>query len=226
MKIIYLSTSTVPSKSANSIHVMKMCQAFAKGGHDVTLITQKKAKTEFISDYEYYGVQPLFKIKKYRSLLKRGSLYITALQATLFSLKNRPDIVYGRNIFGCLLSSFLGIPTIVELHQPPEEVGIGIGKYFLKLLVSLKNLKKIVVISEALKKHISATYIRVNYFLFLKLPIILTSPEFPPVITFVAAFFGGGLKGCQMCRNGGILFVQIIPSISAVPALVVCPAFG
>lgn len=37
MKIAYLSSSEIPSRSASSVHVMKMCQAFARNGHDVTL---------------------------------------------------------------------------------------------------------------------------------------------------------------------------------------------
>lgn len=33
MKIVYLSASSIPSRTANSIHVMRMCAAFAKNGH-------------------------------------------------------------------------------------------------------------------------------------------------------------------------------------------------
>ena len=38
MKIAYLSSATVPSTSANSLQVMKMCQAFSQEGHEVHLI--------------------------------------------------------------------------------------------------------------------------------------------------------------------------------------------
>jgi len=38
MKILYLSASTFPSDSANSIQVMRMCEAFATLGHQVTLV--------------------------------------------------------------------------------------------------------------------------------------------------------------------------------------------
>lgn len=37
MKIAYLSNSITPSRTANSVHVMKRCQAFAKNGHHVIL---------------------------------------------------------------------------------------------------------------------------------------------------------------------------------------------
>jgi len=39
MKILYISKSIIPSRSANSIHVMKMCQAFSDNGHEVVLLT-------------------------------------------------------------------------------------------------------------------------------------------------------------------------------------------
>ena len=38
MKILYISKSIIPSRTANSIHVMKMCQAFADNGHEVVLL--------------------------------------------------------------------------------------------------------------------------------------------------------------------------------------------
>ena len=42
MKILYISNSIIPSKKANSIHVMKMCQAFADNGHEVILLAPDK----------------------------------------------------------------------------------------------------------------------------------------------------------------------------------------
>jgi glycosyltransferase involved in cell wall biosynthesis len=37
-RILYVSKSIIPSRTANSIHVMKMCQAFADNGHEVVLL--------------------------------------------------------------------------------------------------------------------------------------------------------------------------------------------
>ena len=42
MKILYISNSVIPSRKANSIHVMKMCQAFADNGHKVILLAPNK----------------------------------------------------------------------------------------------------------------------------------------------------------------------------------------
>ena len=67
MKILYISKSIIPSRSANSIHVMKMCQALADNGHEVTLLAPdlKYQYEKNINDiYNYYGVRKNFLIKK------------------------------------------------------------------------------------------------------------------------------------------------------------------
>ena len=67
MKIVYISNSIIPSRTANSIHVMKMCQAFADNGHEVVLLAPDRYKEyeEDIDDvYEYYGVRKNFEIRK------------------------------------------------------------------------------------------------------------------------------------------------------------------
>ena len=59
MRIAYLAPSIIPSRSANSIHVMKMCNAFSLHGHDVILIIPDSPKNEEknINDiFSFYGV--------------------------------------------------------------------------------------------------------------------------------------------------------------------------
>ena len=64
MKILYISKSTIPSRSANSIHVMKMCQALSDNGHEVVLLAPdiKKKYEHGINDvYDYYAVKKILK---------------------------------------------------------------------------------------------------------------------------------------------------------------------
>ena len=51
MKILYISKSIIPSRTANSIHVMKMCQAFADNGHEVVLLAPD-VKNHYEKDIE------------------------------------------------------------------------------------------------------------------------------------------------------------------------------
>ena len=89
MKILYISKSIIPSRTANSIHVMKMCQAFADNGHEVVLlapnIKNKVEKRCIQISYEYYGVKKNFKIKKlWHPDLKLGCYFIFIKNFFLF----------------------------------------------------------------------------------------------------------------------------------------------
>ena len=62
MKILYISKSMIPSRTANSIHVMKMCQAFSDNGHEVVLLApniKNKSETDLKDVYGYYGVKKI-----------------------------------------------------------------------------------------------------------------------------------------------------------------------
>ena len=50
MKIAYISKSFIPSRTANSIHVMKMCSALAENGHEVTLLAPNFKNVNLIYD--------------------------------------------------------------------------------------------------------------------------------------------------------------------------------
>ena len=127
---------------------MKMCQAFTDNGHEVVLLApdSKEKYEQFLGNaYEFYGVRGGFRIVK----LAVPKMRIRSLVHTLRVLKQlffiRPDLVYGRDVRGCYVSSRLGFDTIFEAHDPKRD-----DRKFHKLIKS-KNLKKLVVISQALK---------------------------------------------------------------------------
>ena len=66
MRIAYLSSAWIPSRTANSIHVMKMCQALARAGHEVVLFAPDNAKTGAPNEpdpFDYYGIERIFHIE-------------------------------------------------------------------------------------------------------------------------------------------------------------------
>jgi glycosyltransferase involved in cell wall biosynthesis len=160
MKISYISNSQIPSKTANSIHVMKMCQAFSRNGHDVTLLAPDNIDDYMDKEYDtyqYYGVSDCFDIVKQPWLKVKGRGYIYAILAAFWAKKNRTDLVYGRNLFGCLISSLLGIPVIFESHAPDWKRS-RISKMLFKQMINKKKLIKIVVITKSLKKDLIENY--------------------------------------------------------------------
>jgi glycosyltransferase involved in cell wall biosynthesis len=155
MKLVYICDSIIPSRSANSIHVMKMCQAFAQNGHKVTLIAPylKSLQEPDIRDlYTYYNVERCFQLYRIPCMNIYGRPLIFGLfQIPFFLLKYKPEIVYGRSVFGCFSSSILGIPTIFESHAPIF-YELRITQWFQRRLFDNPNFVKLVVISNALKK--------------------------------------------------------------------------
>ena len=154
MRILYISNSIIPSRTANSIHVMKMCQAFAVNGHEVTLLApnkKKKYEKNVMDVYDYYSVKKNFKIKKLWYPDLKGGAFFYTLKIFLFIITNiKFDLVYGRFLYGCFVASLLRNKVIYESHAPIfQETKYGLK--FFKKLVKSKFFKKLVVISQALK---------------------------------------------------------------------------
>ena len=74
MKILYLTQSQIPSRSANSIHVMSLSNAFIKKGHEVHLITQniKDNTLNKKNLFKYYNIKNSKLLKIYISNLPQN----------------------------------------------------------------------------------------------------------------------------------------------------------
>lgn len=159
MKIMYICFSTIPSRTANSIHVMKMCQAFAKNGHEVVLFAPDLKDTENgVEDvYAFYGVERNFELKKIFCPLIKGGGYIYGLLTAIKAKYFKADLVYGRFLLGCYFSAKISLPTIFEYHEPINDAS-RFGKYFFKKMLKLPEIKRLVVITQALKEHYDEVY--------------------------------------------------------------------
>lgn len=152
MHLVYFSSSTIPSQTANSIHVMKMCQAFVRNGHSVTLIAQKPFNSPKTDNYyDYYGVSNCFKIIRIpRAGVRGGGIY--PIRALRYLIKEKPDMVYGRDATSCLLSTLFNYPIIFESHAP-KDFKNPLLSFFFNYLLNNKQVKRIVVITEALERY-------------------------------------------------------------------------
>jgi glycosyltransferase involved in cell wall biosynthesis len=166
MKILYISNSIIPSKFANSINVMKMCQAFANNGHDVTLLAPDKktqSKNKSVNVYDYYGVKKNFTIKKLWYPNFKGNILIYSLGILFYLIKNSNfKLIYGRFLVGCYLAAILGKDVIFESHDPIYKRKNFTARIFENLIKS-QNFKKLVVISKALKNiYLKTGYLNIN----------------------------------------------------------------
>lgn len=150
MKLSYVSGSIIPSDKANAVHVMKMCQAFARQKDMDVMLLAKRGK-EKSDPYKFYDVKDNFRLERswFGTVpLLSGVFRILVLLAKV-GLIPTPQTLYGRDAFGLLFLSLSGLPVFFEAHQVPTS---AIQKSIWSGLFKRKNLKGIVVISEGLKQ--------------------------------------------------------------------------
>ena len=140
--IYYVAELNLPSKSAYSIHVVKMCEAFSKLGFKTNLLVIHNKNKEQI--FKSYNVKNKFDIN---SILNE-SIRLTFISRIVFSLKilfgnfNKNSFFLSRSITFALLASLIKKNIILELHHEIT----GFSKflyYFFKKLGFINNLNYI-----------------------------------------------------------------------------------
>lgn len=152
MKLIYLSTARIPDGWAHTVQILKMCEAFADAGAEVTLVVPRRAKTPGEDPFLYAGVKPNFSITrlfcidlfpgtqgKFFYWLRTLSFY---LSARVYLLSSKYDAVYTRE-----LSAWVPVrKTIFELHTISPVVS--------KMIARLKRSRAVVVITEGIRSEL------------------------------------------------------------------------
>lgn len=150
MKFLYISNALIPSRKANSMHIMKICSAFCSLNLDVSLICSSVDSLKSKNIHEYYGVSNNIRIHSFKNIKSSFDAYIYALKAFYLSIRIKPDMVLSRFLIGGFLSA-LFFNTLLELHQMPSQKS-RLQKYLIKLIFFLPKFKGLIVITEPLKK--------------------------------------------------------------------------
>ena len=163
MRICYLANSAIPSTSANSIAIVKICEAFTELKNEVVLITTNvKNKTEDV--FDFYGIRFKFKIKKIKNFNKFPlgfKYYLFSLISIIESLNFKPDLYITRNFFTCFLLVLFKKKVIIELHHDLDNESriVKILVKFTKFLNS-KYILKIVTITKGIRQeYVNKRYI-------------------------------------------------------------------
>ncbi len=166
MRICYITNSTIPAKSANSIATLKICEAFAQLNNDVMLITRNSnSRVEEI--YQLYNIKFKFKIKSiknFKDFPLKFKYYLFSLVSIIASLNFKPDLYITRNLFTCFLLVLLRKKVIVELHNDINHE-TRIVKILIKLTKYLnsKYILKIITITKSIKnEYVSNKYVFEN----------------------------------------------------------------
>lgn len=159
MRILHLSESPIPSRAANSIQVMKMCQAMAQEGHDVTLLAPAgwdDRDTSVASLWHHYSVEPLFAVKWLPSPHPFPSYSYGAVAGAYCRLAGS-DVVYARHLPGALVAARVGCRVVFEAHDVPSAHS-RVGWALSDLLVRAPRLARVVTTSRALADFLCAAW--------------------------------------------------------------------
>jgi glycosyltransferase involved in cell wall biosynthesis len=142
MNIVAIAGATVPSDTANSLQVMKACQALVQLGHDVTLLVPGARDTS-VDLQAHYGLQTEFPVEWLASSSRRAFTWDAVRQARA----RKADLLYSwfpqSSVFGLLR----GLPVVFEIHIQPTGL---FGPLWHRLFASLRGRKRLVSITRAL----------------------------------------------------------------------------
>ena len=151
MKILYLSGFALPSRAAHGVHVMKMCQALAQQGHEVTLLVYGSKRRSAENVYRYYGVDETFVVRQIPLVGARGGtmLSLPRLGRELSKYSPSATLVYARSIYGASLAARRGFRIVYEAHAAPAHAVI---RWLEKRLFRAEGFQKLIVISDSLRR--------------------------------------------------------------------------
>lgn len=162
MKIAIINSYvTIPSKGAESIFLMKLCEAYANKGHEVHLyVSNNKPDVEIENFFEFYGVARIFSIKRTPLLPGGFGKFFSLSILTGIRLANgKYDLIHSRSLTPAWFAAkFLNLPVILEMHgKPPQE---NKQKRIFSSLIKNKNLRFVIAITNSLAEYLRAHHIK------------------------------------------------------------------
>jgi glycosyltransferase involved in cell wall biosynthesis len=146
MRMVFISSSQVPSETANSIQVMKVCQAFTQLGQDVILLIpgpQPEGSDPTVLR-QHYGLRTLFKMEWLSAWPRRLFPWEAARRAR----RLKADLLYTWPLQSGVLGLLAGMPSMLELHDFPSG---RFGPLWLRLFLALPGRKRLLPITDALR---------------------------------------------------------------------------
>jgi glycosyltransferase involved in cell wall biosynthesis len=142
MNIVAVAGSTVPSDTANSLQVMKACQALAQLGHEVTLLVPG-CKNTSVDLAEHYGLQTGFPIEWLSSSSRRRFTWEAVRRARAL----HADLLYSWFPQSAVFGLLSRLPVVFEIHIQPTGF---FGPLWHRLFADLRGRKRLASITRAL----------------------------------------------------------------------------
>lgn len=158
MKIIYIANARIPTEKAHGIQIMKMCEAFAKLGHEVRLIIPKRVSHISDEAFAFYGMKPSFEIVylpsidliSFSGLVPKVFSYLQnrtfARSVKNYLATNKPDLIHTRDEL-----TAISLPPVCQIMLEIHNVS-RILKSKARFLNS--RITKFIVITNGLKREL------------------------------------------------------------------------
>jgi glycosyltransferase involved in cell wall biosynthesis len=152
MRIVAVSASQVPSDTANSIQVMKVCQAFTQLGHEVTLLVPNNQQSTISNQplAAHYGLTASFPIE-WLPGPRRTFPWAAVRRARAL----HADLLYAWPLQSAALGLVIGLPVLLEMHDLPTG---SFGPLWYRLFLRLPGKKRLLPITHALRRELERRY--------------------------------------------------------------------
>ena len=147
-RIAYLSQAIIPSREANSVHVMKMCDALATAGCDVTLVARSGRSSD--SPHQLYGTSGRVRLELVPNRTSTVARSLLSIIGVLRVWKRGATSAIGRDLAACYAAAQLGMKVSFETHEPSDRV-TGIKLAVFTRLITHANFRRLIVITQTLK---------------------------------------------------------------------------
>src|SRR6266496_3657907 len=142
VNIVAVAGSTIPSDTANSLQVMKACQALTQLGHQVTLLVPGSRNTS-LNLQTHYGLQTEFPIEWLTSSSRRRFTWDAVRRVRVL----KADLLYSWFPQSAVLGLLSSLPVVFEIHLQPTGL---FGPNWHRLFATLRGRKRLVSITHAL----------------------------------------------------------------------------
>jgi glycosyltransferase involved in cell wall biosynthesis len=143
MNIVAIAGSTIPSDTANSLQVMKACQALVQLRHTITLLIPGKKNTS-VNLNQHYGLQTNFPIEWLSSSSRRMFTWNAIRRARAL----KADLIYSWFPQSAVFGLLSRLPVIFEIHIQPTG---NFGPVWHSAFAILHGRKRLVCITRALR---------------------------------------------------------------------------
>lgn len=150
MNIVCVSSSQVPSETANSIQALKVAQSFLQLGHETALIVPGSEPPALPDLAAHYGLSRVPRLE-WIGGPRRLFPWRAALRARRFGA----DLLYCWPSQAAVAGTLLGLPALLEVHDYPSG---RFGPLWYRLFLTLPGRKRLLPITDALRRALESRY--------------------------------------------------------------------